>query len=91
MMARTAETAFGNAPRTVTACATKCQVFALLASRNGRDSSVQMVHAALIAMGPVTKCQESVDAKMGGRETNASKVRVLLVFTTKTNILFISA
>jgi len=48
-------------------------------------------NAVLIAMGPVTKCQESVDAKMGGRETNASKVRVLLVFTTKTNILFISA
>jgi len=43
-------------------------------------------NAVLIALSPVTQCQESVDAKMDGRETNASKVRALLVITTKTYI-----
>jgi len=46
MMASTVETAYGTAPRTVTACATKRQVFALPASWDGRVISVQMVRVA---------------------------------------------
>jgi len=45
-MARTVETVCGVATRIVTVFATKRQVFVLLASRDGRDCSVQMVRVA---------------------------------------------
>jgi len=47
-MARTVETVCDAVPRIVTEFATKCQMFVLLASRDGRDISVQMVRVATL-------------------------------------------
>jgi len=47
-MERTVETVCGTATWIVTEFATKRQVFALLASRDGRDCSVQMVRVATL-------------------------------------------